>query len=846
MTVTDKMVEQAIRECAEEHFAGNIRRVRQTLLQGQCGYCRCIIDHLVRQIGEYLGQVDTTVKAVYRYGVISLTPEVQNEGVNRSKDNGGINMIGWVNRKSAALASLIEMLESSLRESLSQLGCVVTSPACYNLDLTMVDDNDVDERRGLGLFVNNPTLNSTLVWQRMPLVQKVSPQEIKPEEDKFALPELFDLELMPESRLLEHAAAIESASSDERGPLEHHLTELKVTLIRRIISDQLKYINIAKHWFTIADLADIYKRRIGLGRIGGKSAGMLLAACILNKVAEPDLKSFVLIPESYFIGSDLMYVFMAMNGLMHWSDQKYKPEDQIHNEYLQVYEEIQAGEFPPEVLIELKSILNKIGAHPLIVRSSSQLEDNFGTSFAGKYNSYFCPNQGTPEENLKALTRAIARTYASTFKPDALLYRRSKGLQDYDERMSILIQTVQGEKWGNYYFPFGAGVAFSRNIYRWAPQIRREDGFARMVWGLGTRAVERVGNDYPHLVALSHPTLQPDDSPEAIRYYSQQFVDVIDLEENAIKTLPVREVLTSQYPYLHLLTQIEQDGYFSSIRSLIKETDIPRLAITFDYLLGHTSFPSFLSRMLRLLEDHCHSAVDVEFTVHVVDPEAANPEIKISLLQCRPQSILQPSQPVCSPENLASEDIVFLSHFMMPQGYLADIRHVIFIPAEKYFSLPSEAARNGLARIIARLNSALGKKTFICVGPGRWGATNTDLGVFVGYADICNAGALVELSGKDVGSAPEPSLGTHFFQDLMEAQIYPIAIELDDEQTVFNREFFYNTPNLIRNWVDINNDLADCVRVIEVASYKPGYHIEVVMDDEKGQSIAYLKADKSE
>jgi hypothetical protein len=103
---------------------------------------------------------------------------------------------------------------------------------------------------------------------------------------------------------------------------------------------------------------------------------------------------------------------------------------------------------------------------------------------------------------------AIIRVYA-TLKPEALLYRRSKGLQDYDERMAILIQVVQGEQYGQYYLPQSAGVAFSRNLYRWAPQIRREDGFARLVWGLGTRAVERVGNDYPHPVALSHPMLRP-------------------------------------------------------------------------------------------------------------------------------------------------------------------------------------------------------------------------------------------------------------------------------------------------------------------------------------------------
>jgi hypothetical protein len=129
------------------------------------------------------------------------------------------------------------------------------------------------------------------------------------------------------------------------------------------------------------------------------------------------------------------------------------------------------------------------------------------------------------------------------------------------------------------------------------------------------------------------------------------------------------------------------------------------------------------------------------------------------------------------------------------------------------------------------------------VGPGRWGSTNSDLGVFVGYSDIHNAGALVELAGKGVGPAPEPSLGTHFFQDLMEAQIYPLAIPLDEESSIFNREFFYNTPNLLLEFVSANNSLVDCLRLIEVASFKTGHHLELVMDDEIGKAVAFLSAD---
>ncbi|TLN06556.1 hypothetical protein FDZ74_12995, partial [bacterium] len=395
-----------------------------------------------------------------------------------------------------------------------------------------------------------------------------------------------------------------------------------MTLIRRLISDQLAYINVAKNWLTIGDLYDVYQRRIGNGKIGGKAAGLVLAGRILRETAEETLRDAIGFPTSYFLGSDLIYIFMAMNGLMHWNNQKYKQEDRIYSEYPLIREQFAAGRFPPEVVQRLSEILVEMGNKPLIVRSSSQLEDSYGTSFAGKYESFFCPNQGTPRENLEALTTAIANTYASTLNPDALLYRRTKGLQDYDERMAVILQEVQGQAFGRYFLPFGAGVSFSHNLYRWAPQIRREDGFARLVWGLGTHAVERGGNDYPRLIALSHPTLQPDDEPQAISYYSQKFVDVIDLQENAFKTLPVRDLLASNYPALKYLVQIENDGYFSTPRTRIFEEDLPRAAITYDELLRRTPFARNLSATLKILEQHYGVPVDVEFTVKVAEPPA--------------------------------------------------------------------------------------------------------------------------------------------------------------------------------------------------------------------------------
>ncbi len=653
----------------------------------------------------------------------------------------------------------------------------------------------------------------------------------------------FNPELAPQSMLFEQAAAIEALPPEERSLAEPHLREIKVVLIRTLISDQLAYVNIARDWFTIRDLRDIYQHKIGSGKIGGKSAGMLLARRILDTVASPELNAHLSIPESYYLGADVTYMFMAMNNLMHWNDQKYKTEDRIRAEHPQITQDFLAGKFPPDTLSELRSLLARIGQQPLIVRSSSLLEDNFGTSFAGKYESLFCPNQGSLEDNLLQLTQAIQCIYASILNPDALLYRRSKGLQDYDERMAILIQLVQGEKVGQYFLPNGAGVAFSRNQFRWSPQIRREDGFIRLVFGLGTRAVERVGNDYPRLVALSHPLLHPEATPNLISQYSQHYVDLIDLEANQLKSVPISEVLSVKYPGLRYIAQLYSEDYMLPIRTNLVDGATSQLVITFDELLRRTPFASRFRELLTRLEENYHSPVDTEFTLQILNPNSAQPQVDICLLQCRPQSQFKASQ-VHLPTSLNPADVIFSSSRLVPDGYVPEITHVIYVTPEGYFSLGTQPERSHIGHLISKLNAKLAGKCFITMGPGRWGTINPDLGVPINYGDIYNTRALVEVSGHGIGGAPEPSFGTHFFQDLVEANIYPLAVYLDDPDAEFNRPFFYDTPNRLDRFLPEAQDCADTIRLIEVASFRRGCHLDLVMDDEKGQAVAYLVPDE--
>jgi hypothetical protein len=213
--------------------------------------------------------------------------------------------------------------------------------------------------------------------------------------------------------------------------------------------------------------------------------------------------------------------------------------------------------------------------------------------------------------------------------------------------------------------------------------------------------------------------------------------------------------------------------------------------------------------------------------------------VEICILQCRPQSHLEESQ-ARLPENIPTEDIIFSTSRMVPRGRVDWINYVVYVHAEGYLALPTEAARSEVGRAISKLNAALADQVFICVGPGRWGTRNLDLGVYIGYSDIYNTRALIEVTGNETGLSPEPSFGTHFFQDLVEANIFPLAVDLEDEGVIFNRDFFYNTPNNLVDFIPVDDQLSNCIRLIKVSSYRPGHNLSLVMDDERGRATAFL------
>ncbi|MFC1485935.1 PEP/pyruvate-binding domain-containing protein, partial [Candidatus Latescibacterota bacterium] len=301
-------------------------------------------------------------------------------------------------------------------------------------------------------------------------------------------------------------------------------------LLKMVFFQDEKIQLMAEQFLHLEDLLGIKKRLIGTGRIGGKSIGMVLSRAVLFK-KDARWQNLLEIHDSFYIGSDVYYTFIVQNGC--WDDrQKQRDEATFLSDIDETREKILNGTFPEFIIEQFVEMLDYFGQSPIIVRSSSLLEDNFGNAFSGKYESIFCVNQGTREERLEAFLKAVRQVFASTMSKEALMYRSQRHLLNSDEQMALLVQRVSGEVHGSMFAPHVAGVGYSFNPYAWSSKIDPAAGVLRLVCGLGTRAVERHDDDYTRIVALNTPGLLPEKSLNAISRYSQSHVDILDLQEN--------------------------------------------------------------------------------------------------------------------------------------------------------------------------------------------------------------------------------------------------------------------------------------------------------------------------
>ena len=617
---------------------------------------------------------------------------------------------------------------------------------------------------------------------------------------------------------------------------------IRVALIRRFFSEDLDYINTTKNFIKVSDFSDILAYTVGPrrgnGKLGGKTAGLLRAKNILNKAKKNHVSIRNLcIPKTWFLTSDGIISFLHFNALEEMPNIKYRKPIEIKQEYAYLEQIFKNSAMPPEIVKGLSYALDDFGDTPLVVRSSSLLEDSFSASFAGKYKSLFVANQGSKKERLESLIDAILEVYASVFGPDPIEYRRERGLLDFNEEMAILIQEVVGRKVGKYYFPAFAGVAFSHNEFRWSPRIKREHGIARIVAGLGTRAVDRVDNDYPVLVCPGMPGLRVNVETEDILRYSQKNIDVINLFSQRFETISFEKILREvgyNYPALNQIISIYRDReiYTPTGNMININEDIP--IVSFSRLLKNGPFLHQIRDVLNILQDELNFPVDVEF--------ACDGDIhKLYLLQCRPQSQSSGPENISIPDNISEDRVLFTANEYITSGEVKDINYIVYVNPDEYGKLESYSDLSEIGKIVGELNQILPRRKFILMGPGRWGSRgDIKLGVHVGYSDINNTAVLIEIAKKKQDYVPELSFGTHFFQDLVEAQIKYLPLYPGKGDNLLDDSVFEKS-NSIKKVLQISEKFEKVVCLVNVEKTFPGLTLKIVMDGDKNKAIGFFE-----
>jgi len=615
---------------------------------------------------------------------------------------------------------------------------------------------------------------------------------------------------------------------------------VRVGLLRRFFTDNLRFIRLGTEHMSIYDFGRLLNQVIGhaqgTGKLGGKAAGLILGAHILKThAADHPLVAKVKTPRAWYLTSDGIYHFLRHNSLDDLWSLKFSSLDEIRDNFPYLEQLFKNSSFPFETFHQLQYALDDLGEGPLIVRSSSLLEDSEGSAFSGKYRSLFLANVGPREKRLEALRDAVSEVYASVFGPDPIQYRAERGLLDFMEEMGIIIQKVVGRRAGKYWLPAFAGVAFSHNEFRWSPRLKRQDGILRLVMGLGTRAVDRVENDFPTLISPGQPHLRVNATPEAVFHYAQTLVDAINLETGRFETLPLEDLLKEvgdDYPLIEQLVSSYDDGMLRKpLRGMIdfkSDTLLP----TFAGLVDQTPFIEQMKAILKVLESAMGLAVDLEFAHDGQD---------LYLLQCRPQSQMEEAQLVTLPHKVDYEMKLFSASKYVTNGSISGVRYIVYVDPEGYRNLPSRQDLLDVAETVSRLNAVLPRRGFILMGPGRWGSRgDLTLGVGITYSGINNTQMLIEIARKKGNYVPDLSFGTHFFQDLVEARIRYLALYPDEEGNLYNETFLTQSPNALAQLLPDCARLEKVIRVLDIEQLHPGCELHVVMDGEKDRALGYI------
>ncbi len=501
----------------------------------------------------------------------------------------------------------------------------------------------------------------------------------------------------------------------------------------------------------------VWFSRLGSGSLGGKARGLGFLNGLITKYKLEDKfeEIKVSLPRTVVIATDWFDEFIVENGLQYVIDSELS-DDEVLSEFV-------ASRLPEKLVENLRAFVETVN-EPLAIRSSSKLEDSNWQPFAGVYSTYMIPSVENKDQMFRMLDKAIKSVYASVYYNGSRNYIQSTENLLSEEKMGVIIQTICGADHGGFYYPMMSGVARSVNFYPISGE-KFTDGVVNVAFGLGKMVVEggqtlRFNPKRPKkILQLSDPKLALRDT--------QKNMFALDLRPGAFKISRNEGINFAFVPVVDSLKSFDHPELVASTFDIHEGRIIPGIdregmkIITYDSILKYNSYPlaKALDEIMQICRRELAGEVEIEFAVDLKEDNL----LHLDLLQVRPVNGYQSVTDETADSVAATMHDVFIeSDKALGAGFMGDIDSIVCVHPDRFDNTRTKEMALELSRLNARLKSE--GKTYMLLGPGRWGSSDPFLGVPVVWSDISEARLIVEwgIPGYQV----EPSQGTHFFQNI--------------------------------------------------------------------------------
>lgn len=715
-----------------------------------------------------------------RYGsnILGVISDVSFKRMGEKDPEAGLRFAKFLRSDNPYLPIIIESSEANNAEAARSINCVFLDKLSKKLPVDLA--NAISEQFGFGDFV---------------MTDPATGHEIRISSLKDLQYHIFDI---PANALLHHASSNDISRwlySRALFPIaevikQHRFYTLEeVPAVRQLFFDLIVKYRKMKNRGVVAvfrkDRFDHYSNfaRIGQGSLGGKGRGLAFVDHIIkrNPVCDNFNGITISIPRTVVLCTDIFDEFMAENDLypIALSD---APNSRILEAFLQ-------AKLPTHVKEDFYALFDVVD-RPLAVRSSSLLEDSHYQPFAGVYSTYMIPHVDDKDQMMRMLCDAIKGVYASVFYADSKAYMTATSNVIDQEKMAIIIQEVIGEQVNDWYFPSFSGVGRSLNYYPTGNE-RTEDGVAEVAVGLGKYIVDGgVGLRF----SPRHPksALQTSELKLALRDTQTKMyaLDMHSTEDfkvddgfNILK-ISVQDVAKTGALRYMVSTFDLQDN-------LLRDSDFGsgRRVVTFNNILKHNALPlaEAIDFMLNTGQKEMSRPVEIEFA-GMITPQG---ELKGHLywLQIRP--IVDRKETVDeSIMSLPDNELILKSNTALGHGTIDNVSTVVYVRPNSF--APEHNADT--AREIDEINRRLVAEntSYILIGPGRWGSSDTALGIPVKWPQISGARLIVESALKNYRI--EPSQGTHFFQNLTSMGVGYFTIDPTTHEGFYDVEYLDSMP----------------------------------------------------